>query len=302
MKVTITGATGLIGPRVIAELQARGDEVTVLTRGPERAQASLGGVEAHAWDPEAGRAPTAALTGRDAVLHLAGEPINQRWSDDAKRRLRASREEGTRNLVAGLRAAEPRPRALVSASGIDYYGAHKDEVIDEHSPPGSGFLPELCVAWEAEARAAEQIGLRVVTVRTGVVLDRDGGALKTMLVPFRLGVGGPVAGGRQYMSWVHIDDVVGIYVQALSDDAWSGAVNATAPEPVTNREFSRALGRALHRPAIAPVPALAVRALYGEMADLVVEGRRAIPWRTRQLGYHFRHPDLDEALRAALRG
>jgi uncharacterized protein len=302
MKVTITGATGLIGPRVIAELQARGDEVTVLTRDPERAQASLGGVEAHAWDPEAGRAPTAALTGRDAVLHLAGEPINQRWSDDAKRRLRASREEGTRNLVAGLRAAEPRPRALVSASGIDYYGAHKDEVIDEHSPPGSGFLPELCVAWEAEARAAEQIGLRVVTVRTGVVLDRDGGALKTMLVPFRLGVGGPVAGGRPHTSWVHIDDVVGIYVQALSDDAWSGAVNATAPEPVTNREFSRALGRALHRPAIAPVPALAVRALYGEMADLVVEGRRAIPWRTRQLGYHFRHPDLDEALRAALRG
>jgi uncharacterized protein (TIGR01777 family) len=300
--VTITGATGLIGPRVIAELQARGDEVTVLTRDPERAQAALGGVEAHAWDPVAGRAPTAALTGRDAVLHLAGEPINQRWSDDAKRRIRASREEGTRNLVAGIRAAEPRPGALVSASGIDYYGAHADEVIDEHSPPGSGFLPELCVAWEAEARAAEQVGARVVTVRTGVVLDRDGGALKTMLVPFKLGVGGPVAGGKQYMSWVHIDDVAGIYVQALSDPAWSGAVNATAPEPVTNREFSRALGRALHRPAVAPVPALAVRALYGEMAELVVEGRRAIPWRTRQLGYRFRHPDLDEALRSVLRG
>ncbi len=302
MRVTITGATGLIGPRVVAALKARGDEVTVLSRNPGRAQEALGGVEAHAWDPEAGRAPTTALAGRDAVLHLAGEPINQRWTDDAKRRIRTSREEGTRNLVAGLRAADPRPRALVSASGIDYYGAHDDELVDEHSPPGTGFLPEVCVAWEAEARAAEGIGLRVVTVRTGVVLDRNGGALKTMLVPFKLGVGGPVAGGRQYMSWVHVDDVVGVYLQALSDDAWSGAVNATAPDPVTNRDFSKALGRVLHRPALAPVPPLAVRALYGEMADLVVEGRRAIPWRTRQLGYRFRHADLDEALRAALRG
>jgi uncharacterized protein (TIGR01777 family) len=302
MKVTITGATGPIGSKVVAELKARDDQVTVLSRDPERAQAVLGGVEAHAWDPEDGRAPTAALAGRDAVLHLAGEPIDQRWTSDAKRRIRVSREQGLRNLVAGLEAADPRPGALVSASGIDYYGALADEVVDEHSPPGSGFLPEVCVAWEAGARAAESLGLRVVTVRTGIVLDRDSGALKTMLLPFKLGVGGPVAGGRQYMAWVHIDDVAGIYAQALSDGAWSGAVNATAPEPVTNREFSRALGRALHRPAITPVPALAVRTLYGEKAALVIEGRRAIPWRTRQLGYRFRHPDLGEALRSVLRG
>ena len=229
-RVTLTGATGLIGSRLVRALRERGDEVTVLSRSPERAREAFGGdVQAHAWDPVAGPAPAEALAGRDAVVHLAGENVAQRWSDDAKRRIRDSRELGTRNLVAGLKAAEPRPAVLVSSSAVGYYGPHGDEELPEDTPPGSDFLAEVCVVWEREAQAAEALGLRVVLVRTGVVLDKDGGALGKMLPFFKAGVGGPVAGGRQLMPWVHADDVVGIYLRAIDDAAWSGAVNATAP-------------------------------------------------------------------------
>jgi uncharacterized protein len=300
MKVTVTGATGLIGSRLVARLRERGDEVTVLSRDPEGARVVLGDVDAAAWDPTGTAAPTGALTGRDAVVHLAGEPVAQRWSDMVKERIWASREAGTRCLVAGLRAADPRPGVLVSASAVGYYGPRGDERIDESAEPGSDFLAEVVKAWEAEALAAEQIGLRVVRVRTGVVLDRSGGALAKMLPPFRAGIGGPVAGGRQYLPWIHLDDLVGIYLAALDDPAWSGAINASAPEPVTNRDFSKALGRALHRPAVAPVPAFALRILYGDMAEIITTGQRAVPKRALELGYTFRHPDLDEALSAAL--
>ena len=299
MRVTVTGATGRIGTRLVAALRARGDEVTVLSRRPDDARAALG-VDAHAWRPESEPAPVAALAGRDSVVHLAGEDPGRRWTAARKRRLLESREQGTRNLVAGLRAAEPRPGVLVSASGVGYYGARGDEPVTEEAGPGDDFLARVCAAWEREAAAAEQLGMRVVRVRTGVTLMRDGGALARMLPFFRLGVGGPVAGGRQYMPWIHVDDVVGIYLAALDGEAWSGAVNAAAPTPATNKELSRALGRALHRPAIAPVPELALRVLYGEMADIVVYGQRAVPERARALGYRFAHPDLDEALRSAL--
>jgi uncharacterized protein (TIGR01777 family) len=300
LKAAVTGATGLIGSRLVARLLERGDEVTVLSRDPERARSRLGPVSAFAWEPQAGPAPAEALAGRDGVVHLAGENVAQRWSDSAKERISSSRMLGTRNLVEGLRAAGPRPAVLVSASGIDYYGAHGDERVDEDQPPGSGFLPEVVVAWEREAQAAKELGMRVVSVRTAVVLDRSGGALAKMLPPFRLGVGGPVAGGRQYMPWIHLDDLVGIYVTALERSDWSGAFNAAAPEPVTNAEFSRSLGRALHRPAFLPVPSLALRVLYGDMAEIVTTGRRAVPRRTLEHGYEFRHTDLDEALAAAL--
>lgn len=252
------------------------------------------------WDPDAGPAPADALAGRDAVVHLAGEDIAQRWNDSAVRRIRESRERGTRNLVEGLRAADPRPRALISASGTNYYGTRRDPV-GEDAPPGEDLLAGICVAWEREAERAEELGMRVVRVRTGVVLDRQGGALKKMLLPFRLGVGGPVAGGRQPMSWIHLEDVIGIYMAAIDDERWSGPVNATAPQPVSNREFSRALGRALRRPAIVPVPAFALRLLYGGMSSLVIEGQHALPHRLAALGYRHRHPQLDEALRSALR-
>jgi len=299
MRVTLTGATGLIGTRIVAALARRGDEVTVLSRDPRRGRDRLGsGIEALAWDPLGEPAPTEALAGRDGVIHLAGEPVAQRWSAAAKERIRTSREVGTANLVAGLRAADPRPPVLVSASAVGYYGAHGDSVVTEDTPPGRGFLAEVCVAWEREAAAAEALGLRVVRLRTGVVLDRGGGALAKMLPAFKLGVGGPVAGGRQYMPWIHADDLVGLYLRALDDPAWSGAYNAAAPEPVTNREFSQALARSLGRPAVAPVPGLALRALYGDMAEIVTEGQRAVPRRALDAGYAFRYTDLDAALRA----
>jgi uncharacterized protein (TIGR01777 family) len=283
-RITVTGGTGRIGSLLVDELTKRGDEVTVLSRS-------------HGWDATQGPAPADALAGRDAVVHLAGEDIAQRWSDDSLRRIRESREIGTRNLVAGIEAADPRPKALISSSAVGYYG-HRPDRIDEDAPPGNDVLADICVAWEREA---ERAPVRVARIRTGVVLDRHGGALQKMLLPFRLGVGGPVAGGEQPLPWIHVEDVVGIYLAAIDDERWSGPFNATAPEPVSNREFSKALGRALHRPAIAPVPGFAIRLLYGGMAKLVVEGQNAVPRRALELGYRHRHPDLDEALRSALK-
>ena len=301
MNVTLTGATGLIGRKLVGALRERGDTVTVLSRSPEKAGAALG-VDAALWDPMAGPAPAGALTGRDAVVHLAGEPVAQRWSAKVKQAIRDSRETGTRNLVEGLRAVGAEgPRALVSASAVGYYGKRGDEWISESAPAGQDFLASVCVLWEREAQRATMLGTRVAIIRTGVVLDAGGGALQKMLPPFKLGVGGPVAGGDQYLPWIHVDDLVGLYLKALDDPAWSGPYNGSAPSPVTNRQFGRALGRALHRPAVVPVPRLALRLLYGEMAEIVTEGQRALPERALAGGYAFGHPDLDEALADTLR-
>jgi uncharacterized protein (TIGR01777 family) len=303
MRITVTGATGLIGSRLVASLRTRGDEVTVLSRDPESAQERLpGALEAVRWHLLREPAPSAALAGRDAVVHLAGENVAQRWTASAKRAIRESRVTGTRHLVQGIASLEDsaRPRALVSASAIGYYGAHDDEPIDEEAPAGADFLAQTCSAWETEAVAAEQFGARVVRVRTGVVLNRDGGALGKMLTPFKLGVGGPVAGGRQYISWIHTDDLLGIVLAAIDSEQWRGPVNATAPQPQRNRDFSKALGRALHRPSLLPVPGAALRLLYGEMSEIVTTGARVLPVRALVLGYEFRHPQLDSALHAAL--
>ena len=291
MRVAVSGATGLIGSKLVDALRSRGDEVTILSRDPVRGEQ---------WDPVAEPAPAAALSACDAVIHLAGEPVAQRWTDASKERIRASRVEGTRNLVAGLREADPRPRVLVCASAVGYYGPRGDEEIDESAAPGQDFLAAVTAAWEAAAQQATELGMRVVTVRTGVVLDKSGGALAKMLPPFKLGAGGPVAGGKQWMPWIHVDDLVGMYLAALDGDDWSGPVNASAPTPATNRDFSKALGRALHRPAFAPVPGFALRLLYGDMAEIVTTGQRAVPKRALELGYAFQHADLDEALRSAL--
>jgi uncharacterized protein (TIGR01777 family) len=275
--------------------------VTALSRDPARASTSLG-VPAEQWqDPTAEPAPAEALRGRDAVVHLLGETVAQRWTGEAKRDIRDSRVLGTRNLVAGLRAlpAAERPRALVSQSAVGVYGARGDESLDESSPTGDDFLAHVVADWEAEAQAAAELDVRVVLTRTGVVLSESGGALEKMLPFFKLGVGGPVAGGRQYVPWVHLDDVVGAIVFALDTEAANGPLNVTAPQPATNKELSRALGRVLHRPAFAPVPALAVRTLYGQMAMIVTTGQRAIPARLTELGYAFRRPDLEGALREA---
>ena len=301
MRVTLTGATGRIGTGLVEALVRRGDDVTVLTRDPERARERLPAAAAPvAWNPMAGPAPAGALAGRDAVVNLAGEDVAQRWSAAARQRIRASRELGTRNLVAGLRDADPRPAALVSGSASGFYGPHGDDRVDERTPPGEDFLAAVCVAWEREAREAEALGVRVAIVRTGIVLDAKGGALAKMLTAFRLGVGGPIAGGRQYMPWIHRDDEIGLLLAAIDSPSFSGPVNGSAPEPVTNAEFSRALGRVLHRPAIAPVPAAAIRLLYGDMSQIVIEGVRMEPGRAWALGYTFTHPDLAEALRSTL--
>ncbi|MGA2320792.1 MAG: TIGR01777 family oxidoreductase [Solirubrobacteraceae bacterium] len=306
LRVTVTGATGLIGPALLAALQADGAEVTVLSRNPDRARAALDAtgpptpVEVLRWDLMNEPAPAATLAGRDAVVHLAGENVAQRWTTSAKEAIRESRVRGTGHLLDGLRESQPRPRALISASAIGYYGPHGEEPLDEDAPPGRDFLAEVCAAWEAQAGRASELGMRVVQVRTGVVLDRNGGALGKMLAPFRLGLGGPVAGGRQYMSWIHREDEIGMILAAIKNERWAGPINATAPEPVSNRDFSRALGRALGRPALLPVPGLALRMLYGEMAEIVTTGARVVPAKPLVLGFEFRHPELQEALSSAL--
>jgi uncharacterized protein len=302
MRVAITGATGVIGSALVRELRDRGDEVTALSRDARRASEALG-VEAAEWKaPKAGPPPLEALRSCDAVVNLLGETIAQRWSDEARREIRDSRILPTRNLVAALaELPEPeRPRTLVSQSASGWYGARGDERLDESEPPGPDFLARIVVDWEAEARRAEKLGVRVVTTRTGVVLSESGGALEKMLPFFRLGIGGPVAGGAQYVPWVHLDDVVRAILFCLDSDAVRGPVNVTAPEPVTNKELSRTLGRVLRRPGFAPVPALAVKVLYGEMSWIVTTGQRAVPARLRELGYEFRRPDLEDALRAAI--
>ena len=301
MKVVVTGATGMIGSALVRALVERGDEVTALSRSPEGAARELGVVVAAWKDPLSEPAPAEALRGRDAVVHLAGAPVAQRWSDDARHDIRDSRVLGTRNLVAGLAALQEteRPGTLVSQSASGWYGDRGDERLDESAPAADDFLARVTLGWETEARRAEELGVRVVTTRTGVVLAETGGALEKMLPPFKLGVGGPVAGGRQYVPWIHLDDVLGAILFCLDTPAAAGPVNLSAPEPVTNRELSRVLGRVLHRPAVAPIPALAVRLLYGEMSHVVTTGQRAVPARLLELGYEFRRPDLEDALREA---
>ena len=293
MRVAVTGATGTIGRAVVRALEERGDEVASLSRSAP---------DTFIWrNPKNEKPPLDALRGRDGVVHLLGEQIAQRWSDDAKREIRDSRILSTRNLVSALGELPDgeRPGVLISQSGAGWYGHRGDERLDESAPAGDDFLAQLSADWEAEARRAEELGVRVVVNRTGMVLSDSGGALEKMLPFFKAGIGGPVAGGRQYVPWVHLDDVVGAILFELDTEAASGPVNVTAPEPVTNKELSKALGRVLRRPAFAPVPALAVRVLYGEMADIVITGQRAVPAHLNRLGYVFKQPALEAALRDA---
>lgn len=297
MKTLLTGATGLIGRELVARLGG----AVVLSRDPERARRTLPGVEAHAWAPEAGPPPAEAFQGVEAVFNLAGEPVGEgRWTAERKRRIRDSRVLGTRNLVAGLATLERRPRVLVSASAVGYYGDRGDEILDETSPPGRGFLADVCAEWEREAMAAERLGVRVVCVRTGIVLARGGGALAKMLTPFRMGVGGRLGDGRQWMPWIHVDDEVGLLLHARNDARIQGALNAVGPRPVTNAELTRELGRALHRPALLPVPKTALRLAFGEMSEILTASQRVLPKEAERTGYAFEHPELAGALAALL--
>jgi uncharacterized protein (TIGR01777 family) len=243
--------------------------------------------------------PAESLREADVIIHLAGEPVAQRWTAEAKRRIRESRVVGTRNLVEALAALPRRPEALICASAIGYYGSRGDEILTESSAPGSGFLPEVCVAWEKEAQAAEALGIRVVRVRTGLVLAADGGALQRMLPPFRMGVGGRLGSGRQWMSWIHLEDLTGLFQFAVESQV-RGPLNAVAPHAVTNSDFTRELARALRRPAVFPVPEFALRLLFGEMADVLLASQRVAPAAAEAAGFRFRFPQLAPALEGLL--
>ena len=302
MRVLVTGATGLIGSAVCDALLARGDEVVGLSRDPEKARQTNPTVTWHAWDAGTERPPPAAFAEVDGVVNLIGEEINQRLTEEAKKRILESRVTATRNLLQGVEAAGVRPKVFVGQSAIGYYGDRGAAIIDEESPPGDGFAAEVPIQWERAEQEAERLFERVVILRTGLVLSKHGGLVKQLLVPFKLGLGGPIAGGEQFMSWIHIDDEVGVILWALDHESVTGILNATAPEPVTNRELSKALGRALHRPAVFPVPKFAVTLLRGsELADTVAGGARVLPRRALDLGYEFQHPEIGGALESALR-
>ncbi len=302
MRVLITGATGSLASELADALLARGDEVVGLTRDPTRARSSNPTITWHGWRPTTERPPAAALQGVDGVVNLIGESLDQRWTDDAKQRIRESRERATKNLVDAISAADPRPRALVSQSAVGYYGDRGEAIVDESAPPGTSFDAQVCVAWEASARDAEEVGVRVAVTRTGLVMNPDHGLLKQLLLPFKLGLGGPIAGGAQYMSWIHLQDEVRVLLWALDGEGLSGTYNATSPNPVTNREFSKSLGRVLGRPAVLPIPKLALKARLGdELGEIASRGQRVVPRRALDAGFEFRHPELEPALRDLLR-
>jgi uncharacterized protein (TIGR01777 family) len=305
MRAVVTGATGFVGRRLLQYL----DEPIVLTRNPDKAHdsltASLGkSVTVHRWDAETEPAPVAAFDGVDVVFHLAGEPVAEgRWNDEKKRRLMASRELGTRNLVSTLTALPTKPKVLVSASAVGFYGDRGDETLDEHSAPGKDFLTDVCVAWERESRPAEQAGIRVVNPRIGIVLGRKGGALAKMLPPFYMGAGSPLGSGKQWMPWIHLDELVGLMLFAAEHEQLRGPANATAPHPVTNYDFTKALGRAVHRPTFLPsVPGFVLRAVLGEFAGVLMGSQRAVPAALLAAGFKFQFPQLKDALDDILNG
>jgi uncharacterized protein len=301
MKILITGATGLIGRSVCKSLIDNGHQVVVLSRRPPAA-IGLAGVVAFRWEPEAESPPAASWEGVEAVIHLAGEPVaSARWTEEQKRRIRDSRVKGSRNLVAGMRATPNPPKILVSASAVGFYGDRGDEILDESSDPGSGFLSEVCIDWEAEAARARELGVRVAFVRIGVALSPAGGALAKMLLPFKLGLGGRLGDGRQWFPWIHIEDVAGIFLHALMSPAVDGPINGVAPGIVTNEEFTRELAAALNRPVFFPVPEFALRILMGEMAEVVTTSQRAVPQVALDTGYRFKYPNLRPALESLLK-
>jgi uncharacterized protein (TIGR01777 family) len=302
MKIVVTGATGFVGRGLCETLAARGDSLVALTRQPGSAGTLPPGTERVEWRPGVRPLPPQVFAGVDAIVHLAGESVVQRWTPERKRRIRESRVTGTRQLVEVLAAIEERPRVLVSASAIGIYGDRGDESLTENSPPGGGFLADVCVEWEAAAECAAALGARVVCLRIGVVLDAGGGALARLLTPFKLGLGGPIGSGRQWVSWVHRADVIGLILHVLDQPTAAGALNATAPGPVRNCDLARTLGAVLRRPALVRPPAFMLPLVLGEMASVLLGSQRVLPVRTEASGYRFRFPALEPALRHIIGG
>jgi uncharacterized protein (TIGR01777 family) len=300
MRTVIAGGSGFLGRPLARRLSADGHDVVILTRGIS-STIDNGRVRTVQWTPDGGSGAWAAeLEGAGAVVNLAGESIaGRRWTAAQKGRILDSRRLATRSIVAAIRRADIPPPVLVNGSAVGYYGPHGDDLVTEDARAGADFLAQVCVQWEEEAERASSDHTRIVCIRTGLVLEKDGGALPQMLFPFRIGAGGPVGSGHQYWPWIHRDDWIALVLWAIRSSGTSGPVNATAPEPVTNLEFARALGRAMHRPAFIPAPAFALRLLLGEMADgLLLAGQRAIPQRAQRAGFAFRYAHVDDALRA----
>jgi uncharacterized protein (TIGR01777 family) len=298
VKITISGASGLIGRRLMKSLATDGHALNVLSR---HAGTNMpGGVRLSVWDPPKGEPPAEAIRDSDVIIHLAGEPVAQRWSAEVKDRIRESRVTGTRNLVQALAKLPTRPSTLICGSAVGYYGARGDEILSESSAPGTGYLAEVCTAWEKEAMGAESLGIRVVRLRTGIVLDARGGALQKMMPPFKMGVGGKIGSGSQWMPWIHIQDLVGL-IQFALDHPVKGPVNGAAPYPVTNADFTKALAAAIKRPAIFPVPTFVLRLMFGEMAEVLLASQRVLPKQAEAAGFAFRYPQLAPALAELLK-
>ncbi|MBL8222104.1 MAG: TIGR01777 family oxidoreductase [Bryobacterales bacterium] len=294
MQITLTGASGFIGGRLIARLLERKHSLVLL--GRRRPARLPDGVKFFEWDANSGAAPPVeALEGSEAVIHLAGEPVAQRWTAAAKEKIRSSRVGGTAALLGALKPISSKPHVFIGASAIGYYGDRGEELLAESAKPGTGFLPEICVNWEAASREARNLGIRTVLLRIGIVLGPGGGALAKMVTPFRLGAGGKVGSGQQWMSWIHVEDAVGLMLHALETPV-EGPMNVTAPNPVRNVDFTRALGKALRRPTLIPVPEFGLSLVFGEMATMLTSSQRVDCAVARQTGYRFQYPELDGAL------
>lgn len=293
MKCIVSGGTGFIGRRIVGQLRAHGHEVAVWTRRPA-------GAGQFAWDPLGGEPAEESLRGVDAVVHLAGEPVAQRWNDAVKARIRDSRVLGTRRLVNVLARMQEKPAVLVSASAIGIYGDRGDEVLTEESAHGSGFLVDVCREWEAEAQCAVDLGMRVAVLRIGFVLGKEGGALAQMAPVFKLGAGGRLGSGRQWMPWIHAEDVANLFAHAVENPV-EGVWNATSPNPVRNSEFTGALGRAVHRPALFPAPGFGLKLAFGELGQHMLDSARVVPAAATAAGFRFTYPDVDGALRECFR-
>lgn len=298
MKCVISGGTGFIGRRIVERLLRDQHYVGVWSRQPGREKRTA--VASFSWDPLHGEPPAESLNTMDAVIHLAGEPVAQRWNAEVKQRIRDSRVLGTRALVDAISRVQHKPKALVCASAIGYYGDRGDEVLTESSAPGSGFLADVCRGWETEANRAAELGLRVVRLRIGFVLGKNGGALAQMVPAFRAFVGGRLGSGKQWMPWIHVNDVAEMFAHAVEHDI-SGVWNATSPNPVTNAAFTREMGKALHRPAVLPVPPFALKLAFGEMGQHMLDSSRVIPEAALKAGFPFQYPELGPALRNLLR-